>query len=99
MTCRHSVIATVALNLALLASAAAAQERPPGAHHAPPAFTFHRIMDDVYLAVGTGSLAVGANAAVVINETDVLLVDSHVSPAAAAVLLEELKQITDRPVR
>lgn len=76
-----------------------AQVRPPGSEHVPPAFTFHRIVDHVYLAVGTGSLAVGANAAVVINEADVLLVDSHVSPAAAAVLRDELTQITDKPVR
>lgn len=63
------------------------------------AFTFHRISDDVWHAVGTGSMAVGANAAVVVNERDVLLVDSHVSPAAARALLHELDAITDKPVR
>jgi glyoxylase-like metal-dependent hydrolase (beta-lactamase superfamily II) len=83
----------------LMNSPAQAQVRHPGAEHTPPAYTFHKIRDDVYHAVGTGSLAVGANAAVVINEADVLLVDSHVSPAAAQVLLEELKSITNKPVR
>ncbi len=63
------------------------------------AFVFHRITPDVYHAVGTGSMAVGANAAVVINERDVLLVDSHVSPAAARTLLDELKAVTAKPVR
>jgi cyclase len=77
----------------------AAQVRQPGAEHTPPAFTFHKIRNDVYHAVGTGSMAVGANAAIVINDADVLLVDSHVSPAAAQVLLEELKAITNKPVR
>ncbi len=77
----------------------AAQVRAPGSEHTPPAFTFHKIRDDLYHAVGTGNMAVGANAAVVINEADVLLVDSHVSPVAAQVLLEELKAITTKPVR
>jgi glyoxylase-like metal-dependent hydrolase (beta-lactamase superfamily II) len=34
-----------------------------------------------------------------INDADVLVVDSHVSPAAAWVLLDELKAITPKPVR
>jgi len=63
------------------------------------AFTFHRISADVWHAVGTGSMAVGANAAVLINERDVLLVDSHVSPAAARTLLDELGAITEKQVR
>ncbi|MEX2283756.1 MAG: MBL fold metallo-hydrolase [Gemmatimonadota bacterium] len=97
---RHRALATAVAGLWLVFTApAAAQNRPPGGDHVSPAFTFHKILDDVYLAVGTGSLAVGANAAVVINDADVLLVDSHVSAAAAAVLLEELKQITSKPVR
>jgi len=81
------------------ATDAAAQGRPPGMDHIGAAFTFHKISDDVYHAVGTGNMAVGANAAIIINEDNVLLVDSHVSPAAAIVLLEELRQITTKPVR
>ena len=98
-TQRLACIGTIAWLLPALALPSHAQVRPPGSEHVPPAFTFHWIVDHVYLAVGTGSLAVGANAAVVINEADVLLVDSHVSPAAAVVLRDELKQITDKPVR
>lgn len=77
----------------------AAQQPPPGIEHDGAAFTFTKVTDDIYHAIGTGSMSVGANSVVVINESDVLLVDSHVSPAAATVLLEELKQITDKPVR
>src|SRR5688500_19305675 len=76
-----------------------AQGRPPGAVYDGKAFTFTRIRDDVYHAVGTGNLAFGTNAVVIINDADVLLVDSHVSPAAAHVLLEELLAITTKPVR
>ena len=39
------------------------------------------------------------NAAVIINENDVLLVDTHVSPDAAQALLTEIKTITNKPVR
>jgi glyoxylase-like metal-dependent hydrolase (beta-lactamase superfamily II) len=34
-----------------------------------------------------------------VNEEDVLVVDSHITPAAAWALLRELKDITDKPVR
>ncbi len=96
----HSRLFTATLLAsALLHVPVAAQVRPPGADHVGQAFTFHKIRDDLYHAVGTGNMAVGANAAVLINESDVLLVDSHVSPAAATVLLEELKTLTTKPVR
>ena len=100
MMATRASAATALLLVAVLCSyPASAQVRPPGSEHTPPAFTFHKIRDDLYHAVGTGSMSVGANAAVLINEADVLLVDSHVSPAAATVLLDELKAVTNKPVR
>jgi cyclase len=63
------------------------------------AFTFSKIADNVYFAVGTGALTVFCNAAIIINENDVLIVDTHVSPDAAQALLTELKTLTDKPVR
>jgi cyclase len=78
---------------------AAAQQRPAGGAYAGPAFTFHPVREGIFLAVGTGNLGVGSNAAVVVNEHDVLVVDSHVSPAAAGALQRELKRVTSKPVR
>ena len=72
---------------------------PPGAVWEGEAFTFHQVRDDIYHAVGTGNLTVGCNGSVIINEDDVLLVDSHMTPAASWALLKELKKITDKPVR
>jgi cyclase len=72
---------------------------PPGSSYDGQAFTFTRIAENVYIAVGTGNLTVFSNAGIVINDNDVLLVDSHVSPAAAYSLLRELRTITDKPVR
>ena len=62
-------------------------------------FEFTEVVPGVYHARGVGDLVVGSNSAVVVNEADVLLVDSHITPAAATRLLEELATITDRPVR
>lgn len=87
------------LSILLPVLASCGPEPPPGAEHAGDAFTFHRIQADIYHAVGTGNMAVGANATIIINDDDVLIVDSHVSPAAAWALLDELRAITTKPVR
>jgi glyoxylase-like metal-dependent hydrolase (beta-lactamase superfamily II) len=76
-----------------------ASDAPPGAVYQGEAFTFHAIKPGIYHAVGTGNLAVGCNGSIFINENDVLIVDSHITPAAAWALLRELKRITDKPVR
>lgn len=76
-----------------------AADRPPGAVWEGEAFTFHKIRDDTYHVVGTGNLTIGCNGGVIVNENDVLLVDSHMTPAASWALLEELGTITDKPVR
>jgi len=84
---------------ALLAQTPTGAERPPGSNYQSPAFTFHKIADGVYHAVGTGNLVVMSNAMIVEGDRDVLVVDSHVSPAAAWALREELKAITAKPIR
>ena len=73
--------------------------KPPGTNYKAPAFTFNKIADGVYHAVGTGSLVVMSNAAIIEGDRDVLVVDSHVSPGGAWALREELKAITPKPIR
>src|SRR5262245_19137404 len=63
------------------------------------AHRFQQIAPGVYGAVGTGTVSVVSNSCVIVNAEDVLIVDSHVSPEAARVLLREIKTITDKPVR
>ncbi len=77
---------------------AAQSARPAGSTFTGRAFRFNKVADGVYHALGTGALAVVGNSAVIVNDTDAIVVDDHVSPAAAWVLLEELKTITDKPV-
>jgi len=78
---------------------AQATSRPPGTNYKGQAFTFNKIAEGVYHAVGTGNLVVMSNAAVIEGDTDVLVVDSHVSPGGAWALREELKAVTSKPIR
>lgn len=55
-----------------------------------------QLADGVYAVEG---LFQGAKAGIIINDHDVLIVDSHGTPASAAALLEEIKFLTDKPVR
>lgn len=82
-----------------LSGQAGTQKAPAGTLHKGPAYRFNKITDDIYHAVGTGGMTVGSNSAIIINENDVMIVDSHITAAAAWVLLDELKSITTKPVR
>lgn len=73
--------------------------RPPGAVFTGDAFRINKIQDGIYHAVGTGALSVGCNASIIVNDEDVLVVDSHSTPAAAWALAEQVKTITDKPIR
>lgn len=63
------------------------------------AYKFQLIGPGIYSAIGTGALNVGSNSAVIVNRDDVMIVDSHISPEAARVMLADLKAISDKPVR
>src|SRR5213593_285805 len=71
---------------------------PAGTEHTGKAFRFNKVAEGVYHAVGTGNLAVVGNSSFIVNDNDVIVVDDHVSPAAAWVLLEEIKAVTNKPV-
>jgi cyclase len=84
----------LALSLAAGAGLAFHAQAPP-----PNAYRFQPIVPGVYSAIGTGTMNVGSNSAVIVNRDDVLIVDSHISPESGRAMLEELKAITDKPVR
>jgi cyclase len=62
------------------------------------AYKFEKIADGVYYATVTRP-GLGSNNVVVINDTDVLVVDSGTSPAAARAFVEDVKKLTDKPIR
>src|SRR5215472_11256931 len=61
-------------------------------------YKFEKIADGVYYATGTVP-GLGSNNVVVVNDTDVLIVDTGTSPAAARAFVEDIKKLTDKPVR
>ena len=62
-------------------------------------YQFEKIADGVYYATSNGPMAAGGNHPIIINERDVVLVDDGTTPAAARALLQDMKLITDKPVR
>lgn len=96
---RLSKVLLVVLVVTLTIAAQVRSTKPAGVLQKTRAYRFNKIRDDVYHAVGTGALTVGANSSIIINDNDVTLVDTHISPAAAWVLMDELKAITTKPVR
>lgn len=103
---RRVVLAAVALAGALAVAATGsatglAQDagRPAGSTYTGKAFTFNEVVPGVFHAVGTGALAVGCNASVIVNADDVMVVDTNLSPGAAWALREEIKTLTPKPVR
>ena len=44
-------------------------------------------------------MTVGANSPVIVTDTEPIVIDSEITPAAARALVADLKAITDKPVR
>jgi cyclase len=62
------------------------------------AYKFEQIADGVYYATVTRP-GLGSNNVVVVNDADVLVVDVGTSPAAARAFVEDVKKLTDKPIR
>ena len=50
---------------------AQARQAPAGTSHTGKAFRFNKVKEGIYHAIGTGSLAVVGNSAVIVNDNDV----------------------------
>jgi glyoxylase-like metal-dependent hydrolase (beta-lactamase superfamily II) len=59
---------------------------------------FEEVAPGVYFILGTGTIFVQSNAMLVLSDEDALVVDSHVTPAAARALLASIAEVTDKPV-
>ncbi|MFQ5778031.1 MAG: MBL fold metallo-hydrolase [Terriglobia bacterium] len=89
----RGTVLVVSLAVVLLSGAgpAAAEE----------AFEIVPVADGVYAAIGrqAAPVIIGSNAAIVVNDDHVLVVDSHLTPSAARALLGQIKTLTEKPVR
>src|SRR5262249_45065020 len=78
--------------------AAWAQATAPGAP--TDLFEIQNVADGVYFAFARPQAVGNCNAAIFVNSADVLVVDSHSKPSAAAGLIAQIrKQVTTKPVR
>ena len=93
-------LAAVALAVALVACGGGSDADAPPANPVTETatHTFEEVAPGVYFIVGTGSIFVQSNAMLVLTDEDALVVDSHVTPAAARALLASIAEVTDKPV-
>ena len=58
----------------------------PPAPGSLPAHRFEKVAEGVYYSTATGSITIGSNSVVIVNDEDVLLVDPGITAAAATSL-------------
>lgn len=79
-------------------AAAWTQALPPAA--TPGQFEIQKVAADLYSALARPWELDNSNAAIFVNSSDVLVVDAHSHPAAAAALIAQIKnEVTSKPVR
>jgi cyclase len=78
--------------------AAVARAQAPGA--STQLFDIQKIADGVYFALAHPQALTNCNAAIFVNSQDVVVVDAHSKPSAAAALIAQIKkEVTPKPVR
>jgi glyoxylase-like metal-dependent hydrolase (beta-lactamase superfamily II) len=80
-----------AIALVVLASGAGRAE--------DPLFDLRPVADGVYAALARPWTPINCNAAVVVYDEGVLVVDTHSRPSSARALIGQIKTVTDKPVR
>src|ERR1700679_313668 len=87
------IVAMPAIMIAVLFGTAAADDAFPVVQG--KAYKFEKVAEGVYYA----SEGTGSNNVVIVNDLDVVLVDDGTTPTAAKALLEDVKLLTNRPVK
>src|SRR6202166_2747515 len=78
--------------------AAWARAQSPGA--STDLFAIEKVGDGVYAALARAQVMINCNAAIFVNSRDVVVVDAHSKPSAAAALIAQIKkEVTTKPVR
>src|ERR1700740_1569103 len=62
-------------------------------------FDIKPVADGVYAAISRPAYKVNCNAVIIFLSDSVLVVDTHSKPSAARALIEQIKKLTDKPVR
>ncbi len=64
-----------------------------------PAHRFEKVTEGVYYGTATGSVTIGSNVVVIVNDADVMVVDPGITPAAGTALIAGVKTLTDKPIK
>ena len=78
------------LAVAMVHSTGAAQDINTGAHR------LLEVAPGIYAVEPTFA---GANATLIINDSSVIVIDSHSTPASSATLIDAVGELTDAPIR
>ena len=62
-------------------------------------FDVQKVADGVYAALARPRTPINCNAAVIVYDEGVLVVDTHSRPSSARALIQQIKGLTDKPVR
>jgi cyclase len=62
-------------------------------------FDLKKVGDGVYAAIAATRYKVNSNAAVIVTDDGVVVVDSHSKPSAARAVYKEIQAVTNKPVR
>jgi cyclase len=63
------------------------------------AHRFQKVAEGIYYATSSGTMNVGANSPIILTDSEAMVIDSEITPAAARALVTDLKAITDKPVK
>jgi glyoxylase-like metal-dependent hydrolase (beta-lactamase superfamily II) len=63
-----------------------------------PDFEVQKLAEGVYAAIATPDGKAVSNSGFIVNDSDVIVIDCHITPEIARALLAEIKKVTSRPV-
>jgi len=86
-------LASFLLFLGIVGPAASAAAQTPVAHR------FIQVAPGVYSALGNGTIETRSSTMVIVNADDVFLVDTNITPEATRRLVNDIKTLTDKPIR
>ena len=95
----HPARLLVAAAVTFLAGGGSAQQdaAPAGGDFSTDTHSFQEVASGVYFVRYTVPMF-NSNSLVVVNDEDVLVVDSHITPATARALIASIRTVTDKPV-
>src|SRR5436853_4049022 len=65
----------------------------------PMAHRFIQVAPGIYSAIGNGAIEARSSNLVIINPDDVFLVDTNITPEATRRLVNDIKTLSDKPIR